>query len=102
MGILANTLTEIRKGLIEELWKLMSKAQYITKWKEIKQYPNETIWDFDQRLKMPMARFSFYMSDVQHKECFIMALVLHIRIHLMQHNIATQSEALNIMLKLEA
>ena len=48
MGILANTLTEIRKGLIEELWKLMSKAQYITKWKEIKQYPNETIWDFNQ------------------------------------------------------
>ena len=42
------------------------------------------------------------MSDVQHKEWFIAALVSRIRQSLMQQNIATQSEALEIMMKLEA
>ena len=60
---LAKTLDEVRKGLIEEFWKPKSEAQYITELKEIKQFPNETIWDFDQRFKTLMARVSFDMSD---------------------------------------
>ena len=40
-------LDEIRKGLLEEFKKPKSEAQYITELKEIKQFPNETIWDFD-------------------------------------------------------
>ena len=36
MGTLAKTLDEFRKGLIEEFRKPKSKAQYITKLKEIK------------------------------------------------------------------
>ena len=42
------------------------------------------------------------MSDVQHKECFITVLVPHIKQPLMQQNIATQSKALEIGMKLEA
>ena len=42
------------------------------------------------------------MSDIQHKECFIAALVPHIRQPLMQQKIATKSEALEIAMKLEA
>ena len=42
------------------------------------------------------------MSDVQHKEWFIVALVSHIRQPLMQQNIATQSKALEIAMKIEA
>ena len=38
-------LDEVRKGLIEELWKPKYEEQYITKLKEIKQFPNETVWD---------------------------------------------------------
>ena len=49
-----------------------------------------------------MATIIFYMSDVQHKECFIVALVSHIRMPLMEQKIATQSEALEIAIKLEA
>ena len=56
----------------------MSEAQYITKLKEIKQFPNETVWDLDERFKTQMARVCFSMSDVQHKEWFIAALVSHI------------------------
>ena len=42
------------------------------------------------------------MSDVQHKEWFIVALVSHIRMPLMQQNIVSQTEALEIAMKLEA
>ena len=49
-----------------------------------------------------MVRVSFDMSDVQDKEWFITALVPHIWKPLMQQKIATQSEALKIVMKLEA
>ena len=42
------------------------------------------------------------MSDVQKKEWFITTLVSHIRQMLMQKKIVTQSEALEIAMKLEA
>ena len=76
--------------------------QYITKLEEIKQYPNETVWDFDQRFKTLMERVSFEMSEIQHKEWFIALFLSHIRLPLMQHKITTQSEALEIAMKLEA
>ena len=49
-----------------------------------------------------MAQVSFQMSDVQHKEWFIVVLVPHIRQPLMQQKIVTQSEALETAMKLEA
>ena len=42
------------------------------------------------------------MSDVQHKESFIVALLPHIRGPLMQNKIAMQIEALKLEMKLEA
>ena len=54
-GGTTKTLDEIRTGLFEEFKKPNFESQYITKLKEIKQFPNETIWDFDQRLKTLMA-----------------------------------------------
>ena len=47
-GGIAKTLDKIRTGLLEEFKKSKSEAQYITELKEIKQFPNEMIWDFDQ------------------------------------------------------
>ena len=70
--------------------------------KEIKQAPTETVWDFDQWFKMLMAKVSFQMSDVQHKEWFIAALLPHIRGPLMQKDIAMQREALELEMKLQA
>ena len=49
-----------------------------------------------------MAQVKFDMIDIQHKEWFIATLVPHIRQQLMQQKIATQSEALEIAMKLEA
>ena len=48
-------LDEVRRGLIEEFWKLKYEVQYTTELKEIKKFPNDTIWDFDQRFKTLMA-----------------------------------------------
>ena len=77
-GTVVKNLDEIWKGLLEEFKKPKSKAQYITEMKEIKQFPNEMVWDIDQRFKTLMAWVSFDMSDVQHKEWFIAAQVPHI------------------------
>ena len=49
-----------------------------------------------------MERVGFEMSVVQDKEWFITTLVPHIRMSLVQPKIATQSEDLDIEMKLEA
>ena len=42
------------------------------------------------------------MLDIQHKEWFISALLPHIQITLMQHNIVSHTEAMEITMKLES
>ena len=101
-GIATKTLNEIQEGLLKEFKKPKYEAQYITELKEIKQFLNETIWDFYQWFKTLMALVSFKMSDVQHKEWFIASLVSHIIKWLMQQNIMMRNEALEMVMKLEA
>ena len=78
-----NTLAERRMGLIDEFKKPKSKSQYIIELQEIKQFPNESVWDFGQRFKILITKVSFGMSDLKHKEWFITALVPHIYMSLM-------------------
>ena len=73
--------------MISEFKKPKSESQCITEIKEIKQSLEETVWDFDQRFKTLMAKVSFQMFDVQHKEWFIAALPPQIRRPLMQQQI---------------
>ena len=61
-----------------EFRKPKSESQCIIDIKDIKQALAETVWDFDQRFKTLMAKVSFQMYDVQHKEWFISALLPHI------------------------
>ena len=49
-----------------------------------------------------MAKVSFHMSNVEHKYWFITSLLPHIQVPLMQHNIVSQFEALELAMKLEA
>ena len=88
--------------MILEFKKMQYESQCITEIKEIKQASTESLWDFDQRFKMLMAKVSFQMSDVQHKEWFIATLLPQIRGPLMQQNIAMQTKALELVIKLEA
>ena len=64
--------------MISEFRKPKSESYCITEIKEIQQAPTESVWDFDQRFKTLTAKVSFQMSDVQHKEWFIVALLPHI------------------------
>ena len=77
-GTTQNTLDEIRAAMISKFKKHKSESQCITEIKEIKQALTETVWDFDQLFKTLMAKVSFQMSDVQHKEWFIFVLLPHI------------------------
>ena len=73
--------------MISEFRKPKSKSQCITEIKEIKKSLAESVWEFHQQFKTLMAKVSFQMLDVQHKEWFISTLLPHIRGPLMQQNI---------------
>jgi hypothetical protein len=45
---------------------------------------------------------SFHIPDEQNKEWFIVSLLPHIRVPLMQQKFSSQAEALEISMKLEA
>ena len=96
------TLDKIPAAMISKCKKPKSEALCITEIKEIKQALTEPIWDFDQWFKTLIAKVSFQMSDVQHKEWFIASLLPHIRGPLMQQNIESQTKALELEMKLEA
>ena len=49
-----------------------------------------------------MAKVSFQMPDVQHKECFIAAMLPHICVPLMQQKIVSQIEAHDLAMKLKS
>ena len=70
--------------------------------KEIKQLPTDSVWDFDQRFNTLMAKVSFQMLDVQHKEWFIMVMLPHICSPLMQQKIILQRKDFEFAMNLEA
>ena len=70
--------------------------------KEIYQEVNESVWEADQRLKRTIRDGGFFIDDTQHKEWFIAMLLPHLCQPLHQQNIATQDEAVEISMKLEA
>ena len=59
------------------------------------------MWDFDQRFKVLLDQVSFTIGLAQHKEWFIVSLLPHIRMPLMQQKVVDQQEALEIAMKLE-
>lgn len=87
--------------LVKEFKKLKFESQCITKLKEIKQKPTETVWEFDQRCKILLDQVSFEIVLQQRKEWFIAMLLPHIIFLLSQQKIETQAEALELSMKLE-
>ena len=96
------TIQEIKDELKKEFKKPKSESQSITELKEIKKMPHESIWDFDQRFKTLRGQVNFEFPTQQHQEWFIAALLPHIRLPLMQQKVTSQSEALEIVTRLEA
>jgi hypothetical protein len=88
--------------LIEKFKKPKSESQCIIEMKEIKQNVVEPIWEFNQRFKTLIGRLTLKIPYEQNTELFIIVLLPHIRVPLMQQKIASQSEALEISMKLES
>jgi hypothetical protein len=84
-----NPLNAIKNALIAEFKKPKSESQCIIELKEIKQKVAEPIWEFDQRFKTLVGRLTFQIPDEKNKEWFIVSLLPHIRVPLMQQNIAS-------------
>jgi hypothetical protein len=80
---------QIKNVLIIEFKKPKSESQCITELKEIKQKVAEPIWESDQRFKTLTGRLNFQIPDEQNKEWFIVALLPHIRVPLMQQKITS-------------
>jgi hypothetical protein len=87
---------------LKEFKKPNSESHYITELKEIKQVQTESVWDYDQHFKDLMGRLTFQILDQQHQEWFIARLLPHIHRPLIQQKVVSQSEALEITMKLEA
>ena len=64
--------------------------------------PHESVWDFDQQFKTLLGQVNFAFPAQQHQEWFITALLPHIQLPLMQQKVTSQSEALEITMRLEA
>jgi hypothetical protein len=60
------------------------------------------VWEFDHRFKTLTGYLSFQIPNENNKEWFIVSLLPHIRVPLMQQKIASQVEALDIAMKLES
>ena len=75
--------------MIIEFKKPKLESQCITETKEIKQKPNESVWEFDQKFKTLLSQVSFNIDMQHHREWFIVALLPHIRLSLMQQKITS-------------
>jgi hypothetical protein len=82
-------LNEIKNVLNAEFKKPKSESQCVIEMKEIKHKATELVWEFNQIFKTLIGRFNFQIPDEQNKEWFIAALLPHIRVPLMQKNIAS-------------
>jgi hypothetical protein len=82
-------LNEIKNALVAEFKKPKLESKCITKLKEIKQRVAEPVWEFYQRFKTSTGCLNFQIPDEHNKEWFIVSLLPHIRVPLMQQKITS-------------
>jgi len=86
--------------LNKEFRRLKSEAQSIIGFKEITMLPSETPWELDQRLKCTIHEANMTLMDGKHCEWFVALLTPHLRNALPQQRLTTQTEALEIVMRL--
>ena len=82
-------LVDVKAALNREFKKPKSESRCITELKEIKQKQTESVWEFDQKFKTMLDQVSFEIATQQHQEWFIVLLLPHIRLSLMQQKVAS-------------
>ena len=75
--------------MIAKFKKPKLESQCIIELKDIKQKPNESVWEFDQKFKTLLSQVSFDIDAQQHREWFIATLLPYIRLSLMQQKVAS-------------
>lgn len=83
------TLLEVKDAMITKFKKPKLESQCISELKEIKQKPNESVWEFDQKIQTLLSQVSFDINVQQHRKWFIVVLLPHIRLLLMQQKVAS-------------
>ena len=62
--------------------------------------PDEMPWELDQRMKCGICEANMNLTDSQHRNWLIIALLSYLSITLSQKKIGTQAEALKIVMRL--
>lgn len=87
--------------MIREFKKLKSHSQCITKLKFNRNLPR-VFGNLIRDLRKFLDQLSFEIAPQQHQEWFIVALLPHIKLPLMQQKITSQFKGLELAMKLEA
>ncbi len=76
-GTKNQTIAKIQTTLLTKFKKMKSRSQCIIELNEIKNKPNETIWEFEKNFKSLLDQVIFPIALDKHKDCFIVALLSH-------------------------
>jgi hypothetical protein len=68
---------------------------------EIKQKIGELVWEIIQKFKRLKGKLKYPITDMQHRNLFIISLFPHLKYPLRKHKFQTQAEALQESLQLE-
>jgi hypothetical protein len=92
---------DIKKLLINEFQKPISKDQYMNEMIDIRHKLGESVWEIDHRFKRLNGKMKYVMIDMQHMHMFVNSLLPHLKYLLRKNKFQTQAEALQVALQLE-
>jgi hypothetical protein len=73
------TLVDIKNLLINEFQKSSSENQYMNEMIEIRQKPEESVWEINQRFKQLKGKLKYLMTEMQHRHLFVNSLIPHLK-----------------------
>jgi hypothetical protein len=68
---------------------------------EIRQKPDDFVWDIDHRFKFMKGELKYAITNMQHRNLFVNSLLPHLKDPLRQQKFQTQEEALQESVQLE-
>ena len=93
-------IVDIQTELKKEFSWLKLETQLIIGFKEIAMQRGETPWELDHRFNCTIREANMNLIDGHHREWFVALLLPHLRVALLQQKITTQTEALEIAMRL--
>ena len=105
MGYLAQnvdpTIVQIKDDLKQKFRKKNSYSQCVIELKDIKQEPEESVWEAYQWMKQTISEGGFVYDDKKQKEWFISMLLPHLCGPMSQQKIDSQAKTLEVSMTLE-